>query len=133
MKKRKSKRRRGHTGRNTCIVVALLAAFGLYYYHQSETTVSLDAALSWMKGGQGEITKVSSALAENEIRVHFIDLGQADAILIQSRDNAVLIDGGDNATRETLVSYIRDAGVAVLDYIVATHPHVYTGYRKRNE
>jgi competence protein ComEC len=62
-------------------------------------------------------------LAKDEIRVYFIDVGQADAILIQSDRNAVLIDGGERKTQEKLVSYLEAAGVTVLDYVVATHPH----------
>lgn len=58
-----------------------------------------------------------------EISVHFIDVGQADAILIQSANNAVLIDGGDNRTRDQLIRYLRSANVRTLDYVVATHPH----------
>ena len=59
----------------------------------------------------------------NEIRVHFIDVGQADAILIQSAANAVLIDAGDRKTPETLINYLRKARIKTLDYVIATHPH----------
>jgi len=58
-----------------------------------------------------------------EIFVHFIDVGQGDATLIQSRDHAVLIDGGEPRYGQHVISYLRSAGVTRLDYVVATHPH----------
>jgi len=79
-----------------------------------------------VKTAAGPPPQPASALqpvAGKEIRVHFIDLGQADGILIQSAQNAVLIDGGERKTQNALVKYLRSAGVTTLDYVVATHPH----------
>jgi competence protein ComEC len=58
-----------------------------------------------------------------ELRVHYVDLGQADCILIQSDESAVLIDGGEYKTRDVLIKYLHGVGVSVIDYVVATHPH----------
>jgi competence protein ComEC len=66
----------------------------------------------------------NSPLTGDEIRVHYIDVGQGDATLIQSADNAVLIDGGDIKTRKTLVNYLRSTGITSIDYVIATHPHI---------
>ncbi|GBU20414.1 hypothetical protein R80B4_00291 [Fibrobacteres bacterium R8-0-B4] len=66
---------------------------------------------------------VAAPIAPNEIRVHYIDVGQGDAILIQSAANAVLIDGGDVKAQQTLLDYLRSAGIRDLDYVIATHPH----------
>jgi beta-lactamase superfamily II metal-dependent hydrolase len=65
----------------------------------------------------------AAPVAGNEIRVHCIDVGQGDAVLIQSAQNAVLIDGGDAKAQSALAGYLRSAGVTALDYVVATHPH----------
>jgi len=62
-------------------------------------------------------------LAANEIRVHYIDVGQADAIVIQSATNAVLIDGGESKTQTATINYIKQIGVTTFDYVIATHPH----------
>jgi len=71
------------------------------------------------------ITAAAAAapLASNEIRVHYIDVGQGDAILIQSAQNAVLIDGGDTKAHQALIDYLRSAEVKDIDYVIATHPH----------
>ena len=61
--------------------------------------------------------------AGDEIRVHFLDVGQGDSIFIQSADNAILIDAGPVAAAQGLVAYLEHFGITVLDYVVATHPH----------
>ena len=65
----------------------------------------------------------AAPVAPDEIRVHYIDVGQGDAVLIQSARNAVLIDGGDAKAQQTLLDYLRSAGVKDIDYVIATHPH----------
>jgi len=60
---------------------------------------------------------------DNEIIVAFLDVGQGDSILIWSRDNAVLIDGGDVGRQDVILGYMRRAGIRRLDYVIATHPH----------
>ena len=61
--------------------------------------------------------------SEEEIRIHFLDVGQGDSIFIQSADNAVLIDAGPAAAGQGLVAYLEHFGITVLDYVVTTHPH----------
>jgi competence protein ComEC len=99
--------------RNICILATITAAVVLTLRSAEFKDEKIPPSLA----------AVPSLLAENEIRVHFIDLGQADGILLQSAQNAVLIDGGEYATRDTLVNYLRNAGITTLDYVVATHPH----------
>jgi len=59
----------------------------------------------------------------NKITVHFIDVGQGDAILIQGPDLAVLIDAGPRGAGQTVVDYLRSRGISTLDLVIATHPH----------
>jgi len=68
-------------------------------------------------------TQGNVILADGEILVSFIDVGQGDSILVRSNDNAVLIDGGEHAQRNVVLDYLRNAGVRRLCYVVATHPH----------
>ena len=56
------------------------------------------------------------------LRVHFIDVGQGDAILIQAPDGEVgLIDGGEAGSG--VVQYLQNSGITHLDLVIATHPH----------
>jgi len=60
--------------------------------------------------------------ASNGLRVHFIDVGQGDSILIQSPSGAtVLIDGGPG--NGMALAYLRQKGINRLDVVIATHPH----------
>ena len=61
--------------------------------------------------------------SDNEVIVHFIDVGQGDSVLIQSTQGNVLIDGGDNHMGGHVSDYLHRAGVAELTYVIATHPH----------
>lgn len=65
--------------------------------------------------------------SQASLEVHFIDVGQADAILIQCDESSsnMLIDSGDRfkASRDKLMDYLEEQGMKHLDIIVATHPH----------
>ena len=57
------------------------------------------------------------------IKVSYIDVGQADSILLQQGSSSMLIDAGNNADSEQVKSYISNQGITKLDFIVGTHPH----------
>ena len=57
------------------------------------------------------------------LTAHFIDVGQGDSILLQSGEQNILIDAGDNASGAAVVAYLRAQGVRSLDLVIATHPH----------
>ena len=60
--------------------------------------------------------------SEQELTVHFIDVGQGDSILIQCANHAMLIDAGDNSKGTTVQLYLQKQGVQKLDYLIGTHP-----------
>ena len=55
------------------------------------------------------------------LAVHFIDVGEGDAILIVQGDYAMLVDGGPAETGTTVFTYLRDQGIGTLEYMIATH------------
>lgn len=65
----------------------------------------------------------SGVSVNDDLKVHFIDVGQADSILIQQGNNAMLIDAGNNGDSETVKNYISKQGIKKLDYVIGTHPH----------
>lgn len=59
-----------------------------------------------------------------KVFIHFIDVGQADAIYISlPNDQDILIDAGNRADGATVVSYLRNQGVDDIELLIATHPH----------
>lgn len=59
--------------------------------------------------------------AEGELTVTFLDVGQGNAVLVQSGGEAMLIDGGDREYSSFVVSCLKNAGVTELSYAVASH------------
>ena len=58
-----------------------------------------------------------------KLKMHVIDVGQGDSVLIQCGESNVLIDCGENGMGKTVLDYLRRAGVSHLDWIIGTHPH----------
>ena len=56
------------------------------------------------------------------LSVHFIDVGEGDAILIMQGEYAMLVDGGSVEMGTTVFTYLRNQGIERLEYVVATHP-----------
>lgn len=63
------------------------------------------------------------ARAQEHVAVHFIDVGQGDAVLIAAHGQFMLIDGGNSGQEDNVINYLRRQGVQHIDYLVATHPH----------
>lgn len=59
----------------------------------------------------------------DDLKVYFIDVGQADSILVTNKDEAMLIDAGNNDDGKDVVNFIKEKGVTKLNYLVGTHPH----------
>ncbi len=58
------------------------------------------------------------------LKVHFIDVGQGDSILIFTPSGkTMLIDGGKNDKANLVKEYIGALGVNKIDVVVGTHPH----------
>ncbi len=58
-----------------------------------------------------------------EIAVHFIDVGQGDAVLIETQDGNILIDAATRAAGDIVVQYLVRRGIRELDVVIGTHPH----------
>ncbi len=63
------------------------------------------------------------AKVEGNLSVSFIDVGQADSILIRNGNYNMLIDAGNNEDGEKLVNYFKSLGIEEFTYVFATHPH----------
>ena len=56
-----------------------------------------------------------------KFEVHFIDVGQGDAILVLTPSRVMLVDAGPRDG--DAVCYLRSLGVDGIDLVIATHPH----------
>ena len=83
---------------------AVLEAFGAY--------------VTWDNENRQVVATTGSPL----VRVHFMEVGQGDATLIDAGEIEVLIDGGTNKAGPRLVEYLTGHVDGILDYVIATHP-----------
>ncbi|MCD2502642.1 MULTISPECIES: ComEC/Rec2 family competence protein [unclassified Clostridium] len=70
----------------------------------------------------GELKNTTTG-AIGTMKVHYIDVGQGDATLVQVNGKNLLIDAGPNKSADSLVEYIKGIGVTTIDHVIATHPH----------
>lgn len=79
-----------------------------------------------------ESVPAAIAPADGVLRVHILDVGQADCILIQGPERTLVIDGGESKNAPDIVAYLRSQGVESIDFYLNTHPHSdhYGGIKK---
>ena len=73
--------------------------------------------------GTTEFTAAATVSGGEELFVHYIDVGQADSILIEYGDWHMLIDGGNREDGSLVVSYLEQQGIEELDAVICTHAH----------
>ena len=79
---------------------------------------------AFYKPSQASIEEVQKIEANyDDLQIYFMDVGQADCILIRNQDKNMLIDAGNNEDGPKLVEYFKQLGITKFDYVVGTHPH----------
>ena len=70
-------------------------------------------------------TNVKQTINESSsnLKIYFVDVGQADCILINDNNEYSLIDSGNNEDGEKLVKYFKDLGITKFKYVFGTHAH----------
>lgn len=84
-------------------------------------------AVSGSGAGQGDSAdsqgeNPAADLQGDTLEVHYLDVGQGDAIVIRQGDSAMLIDAGNNSKGTAVWSYLLSQNIDHLDYAVGTHP-----------
>jgi len=87
----------------------------------SGTSASITIAMDSDKNITAQFAATTPPPTETELRVHFIDVGQGDSILIDLEETEVLIDGGGKSPGVT--TYLSNYVDGQLEVVVATHPH----------
>ena len=73
-----------------------------------------------------EETQAEAAPAVNvkgDLKISMLNVGQGDAILIQTGKQTILIDTSDTDERELLVKELEKLSVTKIDKLILTHPH----------
>jgi beta-lactamase superfamily II metal-dependent hydrolase len=61
--------------------------------------------------------------ADENLTVHFLDVGQGDSILLEYNGKAMLVDAGERNQGSGVSAYLHEHDISSIDYVVATHPH----------
>lgn len=87
------------------LLIIITICYGLYI-SEIEETYSLDPNQT-----------------NNPLTITYLDVGQADSILIENNDEYMLIDAGNNDDGPLLVKYFKEKNITTFKYLIGTHPH----------
>ena len=62
-------------------------------------------------------SQVINVLPDGELRIHYLDVGQGDSILIENAGEYMLIDAGNNEDGKLLVKYFKNLGIKKFTYL----------------
>ena len=87
------------------LLIILLFAYSIYMYGFEETFgLDYETIQTFLSNRHSD----DNTLVSGNLTVSFLDVGQADAILIQNGDKNMLIDAGNNNDGELLVQYFKE-------------------------
>jgi len=97
--------------------IFFLIAIFIFYFIEKETIKNEQ------KTEKKEIEETTQVNGNDKLQIHYIDVGQADSILINNNGKYMLIDAGNNEDGEKLVNYFKSLGIEEFDYLIGTHAH----------
>ncbi len=133
--KRRTKRRMSEkrandvTKNNTKLGVFILLALTIFSFaitigEQVNSPLPTWQEIYSLAAGESHVAVAADSVENAVAKVHFIDVGQGDATLIEQGGEFCLIDAGDSGSGDTVVNYLTAIGVDELDMIIMTHEHV---------
>lgn len=123
--KRKERKQRKDLAKNICYIIFVLLFVAILFLIFNEHYLHIEGVptITELMEDAGFIKRPKVHVEQDEIAVHFIDVGQGDCALIKTSDKNVLIDCGEDSEAANVISYLKSFGVTKLDYVIATHPH----------
>ncbi len=105
--------------------VSVMASPGEYYkfinwLDEESNIVSEDSSFTFTMPDHN-VTLTAELDKSLKYKIHFIDVGQGDAILITTHEKVLLVDGGWRTSN--VAGYLSQQGIDEIDYVIATHPH----------
>lgn len=111
------------------IIIAVIIIIGTVYfgkdYIPDEYIEKVDESYKEVSSKlQGKALKENIITeTDGNLKVYFIDVGQADSIFVINQNETMLIDAGNNNDGELISKYIKSLGINKINYLVGTHPH----------
>lgn len=104
------------------ILVIILAIVGYFFNDELPAFIDFPGPNNNATAG-GPVNGIPSVTDPNYLTVHYIDVGQADAILVACGGEYMLIDAGETDSEDRAIHYLQDQGIQRIDLVVATHAH----------
>ena len=100
-----------------------LAALSVVLYFSAALTQPLPTTVSTSGSSQTDsVAPSTTAQANANVTIKFIDVGQGEAILIALPEKTMLIDAGPTGSAPKIAQVLQELGRNKIDYLVATHP-----------
>ena len=100
-----------------------LATLTVALYFSAALTQPLPTTVSTSGSSQTDsVAPSTTAQANANVTIKFIDVGQGEAILIALPEKTVLIDAGPTGSAPKIAQVLQELGRNKIDYLVATHP-----------
>lgn len=94
------------------IIFLIVIVIGIYFAYSSDFFTDTT-----------EYRKDNKLVDTTSFKIYFIDVGEADSILVKDKDEFSLIDTGNNEDGPKLVNYFKELGITKFKYLIGTHPH----------
>ena len=94
------------------IIFLIIIGIGIYFAYSSD-----------FFNDTTEYRKDNKLVDTTSFKIYFIDVGEADSILVKDKDEFSLIDTGNNEDGPKLVNYFKELGITKFKYLIGTHPH----------
>lgn len=95
----------------------VLLAIAVIIYIIDKPDVALNM-LKYFEQPNDTITSIGGNL-----KVHYVDVGESDCVLIEENGHFMLIDAGDVDDIDIILAYLKKQRVSELEYLVLSHPH----------
>ncbi len=110
-----------------CLIVSLVCGCSEIYTNQAEieTAKNIEPIKTTTETRESLVEGMELYPIYDDIRVHYIDVGQGDCEFIElPNGQTMLIDAGNSHNGSEIVSYIKSIfEYDKIDFVVATHPH----------
>lgn len=111
-RRRKTERRKELALRTGLLLLAALLAFSF----------SDPGRAFWRSAFAVSGFSSSPELEKAPLRIHVLDVGKADAVLLECEGHAALLDAGTGLAGDIVVDYLARQGIDSLEYAIMSHP-----------
>ena len=116
---RRRYRRRRKKNSTFVQILLIIILFLICYYNKYGW--SLSAAFE--TESESTVVETYATPIEGVVEVYYLDVGEADSILIRDGEVNALIDAGNNADGKYIVKFFKDLGINDFKYVFGTHAH----------